>query len=299
MIQAVYKIDPRQNYGIAIDCKQRIWLGSWSEDDIGNNESNNVGNIKRYDPFAPEDNRLAIVDNTFGVHSITTDILGNIWGSYEGGEEVNANLGKVYKIDAEDLTVKTLDVPTKGIAVDRDGMIWSIPVDSNKLHVINPHENDQIENNVVTLPGLADTYSDMTGEQLLLASYEPGFYIHTLAGCDNRPTGWGAFHWKTEMPEGTHISFSIRIDDNLEALEEKHWIPFINIVSENESGSKSLDDLLSGYPGHPRLYIQLRAVLYEKPEVDINDFKGCIKKIKVNPQIKWFGISYYCYASDP
>lgn len=188
-------LNPDSAYGITVDCRQRVWLGG------------SGGPIKRYDPTAPAHLRLTIAADssmTQGVHGIAADARGFIWGAVPGQG--------VLRLDAETMGQSTLirtDYGAKGIAVAATGEVWAI-TQSTMAHVITPGANltdNTLLGNAVT--GLVSpyTYSDMTGEQLRLATNEPGHYRRTFTGCANSKTQWRELTFDAELPKGTFAIF--------------------------------------------------------------------------------------------
>jgi len=74
----------------------------------------------------------------------------------------------------------------------------------------------------------AHTYSDMTGQQLRLASREPSTYIQNLNTCIgsgvNAATEWRNLTWDAELPPGSYIVFRIRVGKDQAAAEQASWL---------------------------------------------------------------------------
>ena len=158
---------PDAVYGITVDYKQRVWLGG--------------AGVKRYDRSAPANARYAKVTDDF-FHGIAADAKGWVWAA-NGATSVR-------RVNGDSLAwTDVADIPSKGMAVDRDGKIWAISYNSG-ASVIVP--GPAITDNPVQAPaganpelggadppvalGYCYTYSDMTGQQLALVVGKPGYY---------------------------------------------------------------------------------------------------------------------------
>lgn len=288
-IVAHYMLDPAHAYGITVDCKQRVWLGSRSA--LG------LSNAKRYDPFSPQDKRLKLVPNTPLTHGIAADGKGFVWGAF-------ADKGIMYKIDGETLRTANLTVPSKGIGVDRAGLIWSIPNDrTNELHVIEPTKDllgtDRIQMAVVTLTGNPYVYSDMTGQQLLLASNEPGYYRQVFDPCEGTgtETRWQSFEWSTDLPKGTNLIVSFRTADTRVGLTTAAWVT-IPVTTGNLEGSKDLEAILAN-SGQAN-YLELQAQLFAEaggPRGSACYTSG--EASGASPRVKKLGVKKLCIPAPP
>lgn len=130
-------------YGIAVDNKDRVWLDDGS----------------RYDPVTKQwANQIGDLQPNGG-SGVAIDFKGRVWHATDGG------LGW---LDSETMVVggKVL-IPnngfSRGIGVDVDGYIWSVPLGGTVAHRIHP---DTFE--IATYTGLNQpyTYSDMAGGQI-------------------------------------------------------------------------------------------------------------------------------------
>lgn len=283
-----YMLDPAHAYGITVDCKQRVWLGSRSA--LG------VSNVKRYDPFAPENKRLKLVPNTPITHGIAADGKGFIWGAY-------AEKATMYKINAETLKTVNLTVPTKGIGVDRAGLIWSIPNDeTNQLHVVEPTNDlsgsDRIRNGVVTLTGNPYVYSDMTGQQLILASNEPGYYRQVFDPCegDGVETRWQSFEWSAELPAETNVIISYRTADSRAGLTTAAWVT-VPVTSANLQGSSDLEGVLTN--AGRSTYLEIQAQLFAASGGPKGDSCYSGGLAGATPKVKKLAVKKMCIPQPP
>jgi hypothetical protein len=285
-VMAHYTMTRPQTYSLTVDCKQRVWLAG-----LGNG-------MKRYDPFLPPETRFRETSsNSAGANGIAADAKGFIWGTHHGD-------GKVIRQDAEDLTqagshfVQVRE--SYGIAVDRTGKVWAIP-QANEVDVIVPGEaltdNTTISPGIVTAeeyPLIAPyTYSDMTGQQYMLASNDPGYYRQTFT-CEGETKHWYDLVWDVDLAPGTHVIFSVRNADTLEELADAEWIPFASVTEDTQQGSRDLGPLIDRIGGR---YLELEITMYmEDPELD---GKGCIPSNANSPRIKNFSITSECTRIVP
>ncbi len=211
----------QRNYGITVDSKQRVWLA-------GNR-------VTRYDPSQPAGLRITQVstpqwenDYTYPwIHGIAADAQGRIWGA--GG-----NAG-ILQIDPETVSLIGTRVPrtngifNKGMAVDAQGKIWSVTQSSNAL-VYEPSEGDDGLNGTLDTTSVnfftdPYTYSDMTGQQLALASHAMGFFRHTFDLCEQAESdpAWADLTWTADTPPQTRLSFRMRTANDTTALNGAPW----------------------------------------------------------------------------
>ena len=130
-------------YGITVDNKDRVWLDDGS----------------RYDPLTKQWATQIGDLQPNGGSGVAIDLKGRVWHATDGG------LGW---LDSETMIVggKVL-IPnngfSRGIGVDVDGYIWSVPLGGTVAHRIHP---DTFE--IATYTGLNSpyTYSDMAGGQI-------------------------------------------------------------------------------------------------------------------------------------
>ncbi len=130
-------------YGITVDSKSRVWLDDGSRyDPMTKTWANQIGNL-------PPN----------GGSGVAVDLKGRVWHATDGG------LGW---LDSDTMIVGgKVNIPnngfSRGIGVDVDGYIWSVPLGGTVAHRIDP---DTFE--IATYTGLNQpyTYSDMAGGQI-------------------------------------------------------------------------------------------------------------------------------------
>jgi hypothetical protein len=288
-IVSYYSLNPANAYGITVDCKQRIWLGSATQ---GHANSD----IKRYDPYAPSDQRLKRVAGTLETNGIAADGEGFVWGAFH-----RQNI--VYKIHGETLKTVNLKVPTKGFGVARDGRIWSIANDeSNELHVIEPTKDlsgtDKILRAVVTLTGNPYVYSDVTGQQLLLANNEPGVYRQVFDPCveEDLDTLWRTVQWDADLPKRTNVIISLRTADTRAALTTAAWVT-IAVTEANLVGSQTLEGILEKM-GRAK-YIEVQAQLFAEAGRPKGDTCYVSAESGASPRVKKLGVAKACVPKPP
>ena len=130
-------------YGITVDNKSRVWLDDGS----------------RYDPVTKTWAAQIGDLQPNGGSGVAVDLKGRVWHATNGG------LGW---LDSETMVVGgKVMIPnngfSRGIGVDVDGYIWSVPIGGQVAHRIHP---DTFE--IATYTGLNSpyTYSDMAGGQI-------------------------------------------------------------------------------------------------------------------------------------
>lgn len=254
-------------YGITVDFKQRVWLGGEV--------------VRRYNPLAPESSRLETITVGPFVHGIAADASGSVWGA--------ARSSGVIRLDGDNPSnFVTAALPdAKGMAVDKDGKIWAISL-GNQAHVIQPGSNGLSD--FATTPGAVTglvncyTYSDMTGQQLALATNEPGYYRKVFEGCPaGEETLWAELHWDVERPPGTQVRFRVRAAATIEDLENQDFIAVANLPPDESPAS--ISDAFQGNSGASmERYLEVEVIL--KGTIDLNGL--------VTPRVKSFSVLHSC-----
>ena len=204
-------------YGITVDYRGRVWSA--------NHGSNSVA---RFDPSAPAGSRWTVQNIGMNCHGIAADGMGYVYAAcWDRG---------IARLLGDDPSMFTFIAGTagfscKGMAVDFDGKVWSINRSHNSAIVVEPGPG--LMDAVVTT-GVADrivspyTYSDMTGQQLRLATNPRGYYRRVFEGCtDGTPTTgvvWRELRWDAEMPPGTQLLWRVRTAATRADLETADWV---------------------------------------------------------------------------
>jgi len=256
-------------YGITVDCENRVWMSS--------------GATKRYDPFAPVNQRLALGPNS-GSGGIAADAAGWVWAATNGPQTI--------RIDSDTLEGTSISAPAKGVAVDSMGRILSVY--NTGVHLIEPGvtlDAYTLTNDVTALAGFAYAYSDMTGVQTRLASGGPGWYRHIFEGCeDMEETFWRTLEWDVDAPDDTWTMFYARSADTLDALDQEMWQPVVTCVDgPGCSNAAAFTDLKGKYI---ELEIRLTAIDLEEGDGP----KGCSQAVGESVRVRKVRVSHDCSA---
>jgi streptogramin lyase len=291
IIERIEPLDDGDNamssYGITVDCNQRVWLGG-AYGSIG---------VKRYDPLADANERLSLVtmiagNNANGVNGIAADASGFIWGA--------AGDTGVWRIDSDSLDFFQVpgtaapDGQAKGIAVDRQGKIWAIPLRDTYATVITP--GVMLDEATVDRPidGFVGpyTYSDMSGEQRRLSANDPGSYRQLFEGCaSDQDTEWVELAWDVETPMGTTVVFRGRTADSVADLEDAEWF---NITAlPGRDGPRPLPTIIASVNQEPGRYFEIDVQLITT-ELGSTSKDGCSVTPATTPRVKGFSVTHVC-----
>jgi hypothetical protein len=266
-------------YGITVDCKQRVWLAGYQHA------------IRRYDPSLPDAQRLAVTPDTSKLsHGIGADRSGWVWGAHMG-------VGLV-RVNAETLETTTIALPAgaKGIGIDRLGKVWGVAYGPT-THVVQPGAAIADAPVVGSVTGLATpyTYSDMTGEQLRLASSEPGHYRQLFEGCEGQgktsETTWGDLEWDVDVPAGTWVVFVARTADSLADLEMATW--FEVAAAPGHTSPLEIQPFIDGAGQTAGRYVEIEVRLFTTD--DGAAANRCADAGEgLTPRVKSFALGFEC-----
>lgn len=266
-------------YGITVDCKQRVWLAGYQQP------------IRRYDPSLPDAQRLALTPDTSKlVHGIGADRAGWVWGAH-------LDIGLV-RVNAETLETTTISVPggAKGIGIDRLGKVWAVAYGPT-TSVVQPGATLADATVVGSVSGLMTpyTYSDMTGEQLRLASSEPGHYRQLFEGCTSqgktKPTQWGDLEWDVDVPMGTWVVFVARTADSLADLEKADW--FEVAAAPGHKSPLEIQPFIDGAGQTAGRYVEIEVRLFTTDNGTAAN--RCADAGEgLTPRVKSFGLGFEC-----
>jgi streptogramin lyase len=201
------------SYGITVDLRQRVWIGGQP--------------VTRYDPMAAPGDRWVTSTASGFVHGIGADARGNVWGAaMEQG---------IIRFDAEDpltwaIVPASIGLSGKGIGIDDDGKVWAINMFPGDATVVVPREAiDEFTVWTGIAPGLVSpyTYSDMTGQQLVLATSAFGRYQTVIESCppwEGMRVEYRELRWTGDVPDGTRLVWRGRTADTREALSSAGFI---------------------------------------------------------------------------
>jgi streptogramin lyase len=274
-------------YGITVDCDQRVWVGG----------AHGGEGVRRYDPLAPANERLKLVpvpgEDDDGVHGIAADAKGWVWGA--------ARDEGVWRIHADDLTFSHVpgtgggDFSAKGMAVDRDGLVWAVPLRKEYAIVITPGQAPGDETVAKPIDGFDGpyTYSDMSGEQRRLAANDPGTYRTVFEGCAHGETDWRSLDYEVETPAATLVIFRARSADTIAELENAEWFDL-----GSAPGSRAplpLQAAITPAGQASGRYLELMVLLFTDAD-DSTSKGGCSVSQGVSPRVLSFGLSKACAA---
>jgi streptogramin lyase len=237
----------RDPYGITVDFNGRVWTANHGND-----------TITRYDPDTGE-----FIHTPVGrdCHGIAADAHGWVWAA--------CMTDGVLRLDMADPANHALVAGTaqssKGMAVDFDGKIWSINRSSGHYATVITPGATLSEYTVET--GIADqvvspyTYSDMTGQQLRLATNPRGFYRRVFEGCPGSDVdpSWLMLDYEAVTPPGTEIVFRVRTADERTALEAAAWV----VVAQTPPDVSPADvaAALTAASVEPMRFLEVEAIL--------------------------------------
>lgn len=242
----------RNPYGITVDFNQRVWTA--------NHGSNSVS---RYDPSAAAGSRWTHVNIGRNCHGIAADAEGWVWAACYGDG--------IHRLNADDpaglntLVAGTGGKSCKGMAVDFDGKIWAINRGDDATVVeAGPGLGDATVTTEVAR-GLVTpyTYSDMTGQQLRLATNPRGYYRRVFEGCAESTattgTEWSEIRWEADVPPGTLLRFRVRTAPTRAELEAAEWV----VVAEVPPAASPADvnAALAGAGVEPERFLELEVHL--------------------------------------
>ncbi len=215
---------PGETYGITVDFMQRVWIAGYGGGD----------RIMRYDPSAAAGARFQSVTPGFEMSGIAADGVGWIWAAGHGHGVVRVNADTLeYQIVAG-----TPGPYAKGMAIDQTGKIWAINQNGgNDATVITPGPgigDATIALGISPGPSMRYTYSDMTGQQLRLATNPFGYYRHIFEGCTDSTTTteWRDLAWTASVPPGTTLRFRVRTAATRAALDAAEWVIVANVLPD-------------------------------------------------------------------
>jgi streptogramin lyase len=214
-------------YGLAVDPYGKVWVAGGAK-----------STVARFDPVTQTWKNFTGLSagNTRGVAvRLKQDAAGQLTGAdvYVGHHNwANCSADGQHRyvevFDALTLTKKAPidlggDYGPVGVAIDRDGMLWSVNQCTSTATRVNPDTTQIIGNYPVGMSPY--TYSDMTGYALKTITTPVGFHREVFTGWVGSQTRWSQLFVSAELPgEGlTHLSVEYRIADLLTELSAAPW----------------------------------------------------------------------------
>lgn len=210
------------SYGIAVDLKDRIWLGGWP-----------YSNAIRYDPVADVWREAPTGEAGWGTRGIGVDGIGNVWLAMH---TTSLTGGKVVRIDTDTLAATgswTIGGSRPvGAAVDFDGNVWTVnQVTSNASRVtIDPVTRNPTGVAEFPVGNAPYTYSDFTGFGLRTVTRPQGDYSVVYKGCaDGTAARWSRIDYGAVTPLNTGIEVWVRAGDDPATIDQQPafgpWVP--------------------------------------------------------------------------
>ncbi|RLB48671.1 MAG: hypothetical protein DRJ42_22685 [Deltaproteobacteria bacterium] len=218
-------------YGITVDLEQRVWTANHGS-----------SNVVRYDHYAAAGaSRWASANVGQNCHGIAADADGWVWAAcWDSG--IRRILGSDPSVSQ--FVAGTGGFSSKGMAIDFDGKVWTINRSHNSAIVVTPGptiDAATVETGVANRIVGPYTYSDMTGQQLRLATNPRGYYRRTFEGCaeDATTTGteWEDLRWVADVPPGTRLIWRVRTAANRADLAALDWVLVAEVPSATSPAS--------------------------------------------------------------
>ena len=193
-------------YGITVDLKDRIWVGSWY---------NSYGKPCRYDPltstwFSPPGTAMRCA----GHRGIAVDFDGNMWSACW-------QYGRVWRFNSDDGGDQqsfNIGCGPLGVAGDPFGKIWIANASCQRATRIDPDTGSW---DTFTTGGSASyTYSDFTGMQRALRN-PTGYWHRVFERCDATPMDkWGEISWDITTPSNSLVTILGKSADDPADLDD-------------------------------------------------------------------------------
>jgi len=216
------------SYGLAVDGDNRVWIA-------GIRQSGAVACA--YDHYAaggPRWRRCSLSPGNFTAgRGITVDIHGNIYMSSDGNgsllrfkwDDSGPNGSCSIVPIAEKNTISlTIGNRLLGVGFDSEGNPWTVAM-GNQAARVNLEDGSilktQLAKSATSYNPSYYTYSDFTGYQLRHFTAPRGTYRRIIEGCPFH-SSWKFISWEAEVPEGTRLSFYVRVANTREELSLAH-----------------------------------------------------------------------------
>jgi hypothetical protein len=189
------------SYGIAIDGKNRVFIGSYGNYNIAASVYDTARNTWSSLPSSTDANGNRLVDAGFS-RGLTVDASGVVWIAQHadnGGRltAYNPDLGTI----VQNVELAPNAITPIGVGVGYGGKIWTTNQGTSNVTVVDP-----VNGNAAYFPvgGNAYTYSDFTGSVLRTFTAPQGTYSEIISACYGFQTrSWVNLTWAGQTPVGT------------------------------------------------------------------------------------------------
>jgi hypothetical protein len=214
-------------YGLAVDPYGKVWVAGGSTNTVGRFDPD-TQTWTNYTDLAPGNTRGIAVrlkkDTTGALIGADVYVGHHNWANCSA----NGQHRQVEVFDALTATKKTPidlggDYGPVGVAIDRDGMLWSINQCTSTATKVDPDTGAVIGTYPVGLSPY--TYSDMTGYALKTITTPQGFHREVFTGWLGSETRWSELFVSAELPGNglTYLLVEYRIAESIIALSSQPW----------------------------------------------------------------------------
>lgn len=208
-------------YGIAVDEKDRVWVGGWS-----------CEGVFRFDP-ATGAWAVAQAQGNGLARGVAVEVRegrsSRVWVAFSSVPS------RLAAFDAETLALLgSWELPGTGgaigVGLDAAGKVWAVNQRSNDATRFDPETGKVLSNTPVGAGPY--TYSDFTGYARRQFTAPRGDYRRVFVPCgDGSAASFLRLEWEGETPAGTRLDFWLRVGDDPATLAgAKRYGPFVQTV---------------------------------------------------------------------
>jgi hypothetical protein len=241
-------VDPRIDYGcteypygITIDIRNRVWIGSWSSI------------VCRYDPSTG--GWLSVNVGCSPARGVAADADGTIWASCFGGNAL-------YSFSMEDGSGFTTRASTGGgpigVGVDELGHVWTVNQGGSNATRLTKATGTVEHFSVGPSPY---TYSDFTGYQRRLM-IPRGTWTRDYERCDTDSFDrWGTLEWDADVPAGARLTITGASATTVDGLDAATDVTLATVPSDVPPVDITAAFAAAGVPlyAHLRITVTLEA----------------------------------------